>query len=141
MKFVWQSCCIFQPAFGFCAPQTLVEIVIFSIYCAKKLQKRKKVLNLMQKLAKKVFFKFASKRWSSVLFPTLRSSPRDEVWVNFTQKWDGVKLKNIQDQVSCLKFGHTQRIRFVVAIIFPHTHKILVMFIRSYLISHVNKPR
>ena len=27
-------CCIFQPAFGCCAPQTLVKIVIFSVFSA-----------------------------------------------------------------------------------------------------------
>ena len=32
------------------APQTLVKIVIFSIFCAKKLKKCKKVTNLMQNL-------------------------------------------------------------------------------------------
>ena len=36
------KCCIFWPAFGCCASQMLVEIVIFSIFCAKKLKKRKK---------------------------------------------------------------------------------------------------
>ena len=35
-------CCIFQPAFGCCALETLVEIVIFSIFCAKKAKKSKK---------------------------------------------------------------------------------------------------
>ena len=30
------KCCIFRPAFGCCALQTLVKIVIFSIFCAKK---------------------------------------------------------------------------------------------------------
>ena len=35
-------CCIFRPAFGCCAPQTLVEIVIFSVFSAKKLKKSKK---------------------------------------------------------------------------------------------------
>ena len=45
----------------------MVEIFIFSIFGAKKLKKRKKVKNL----AKKRFFKFASKCWRSVLFPDL----------------------------------------------------------------------
>ena len=34
----WNRCCIFRPAFGCCAPQMLVEIVIFSIFCADKLK-------------------------------------------------------------------------------------------------------
>ena len=38
-----QRCCIFQPAIGCWALQTLVEIVIFSVFCAKKLLKSKKV--------------------------------------------------------------------------------------------------
>ena len=29
-------CCIFRPVFGCCAHQTLVKIVIFSFFCAKK---------------------------------------------------------------------------------------------------------
>ena len=42
--FSYSVCCIFWPVFGCCTPQTLVEIFIFSIFCAKKLkmQKRKK---------------------------------------------------------------------------------------------------
>ena len=32
-------CCIFRPAFGCCALQTLVEIVIFSVFAAKNLKK------------------------------------------------------------------------------------------------------
>ena len=46
-------CCIFQPVFGCCAPQALVEIVIFSIFYAKKL---KKVTNLQHNQAKNLFF-------------------------------------------------------------------------------------
>ena len=38
---------------------------------AKKLKKHKKVTNLQQNLAKKGFFKFAPKRWSNVIDPTL----------------------------------------------------------------------
>ena len=38
---------------------------------AKKQKKRQKVTNLVQNLAKKEFFKFAPKHWSSVLFPDL----------------------------------------------------------------------
>ena len=41
-------------------------IVIFSIFNSKKL---KKARNLQQNLAKITFFKFAPKRWSTVLFP------------------------------------------------------------------------
>ena len=39
-------CFIFWLAFGCCAPQILVKIVIFRVFCAKKLKKRKKVTNL-----------------------------------------------------------------------------------------------
>ena len=67
----WPCSCIFRPAFGCCAPQLLVKIVIFCIFYAKKQKNFKKVTNLMQNLAKNGFFKFASKCWSSVLFPTL----------------------------------------------------------------------
>ena len=48
-------CCIFWPAFGCCIPQTLVEIVIFSIFCAKNLKKCK---NLLQNQA--IFFPLVS---------------------------------------------------------------------------------
>ena len=61
-----QGCCIFRPAFGCCALQTLVEIVIFSFFSAKKL---KKAINFQQIFAKNMFFKFAPERWSTVLFP------------------------------------------------------------------------
>ena len=36
------SCRIFRPAFGCCTLQTLVEIVIFSVFAAKKLKKQEK---------------------------------------------------------------------------------------------------
>ena len=36
------QCCIFQPAFGCCARQTLVEIAIISVFAAKNLKKSKK---------------------------------------------------------------------------------------------------
>ena len=36
----WLICCIFWPAFGCCACQRLVQIVIFSIFCAKNLKKQ-----------------------------------------------------------------------------------------------------
>ena len=47
------NCCIYQPAFGCCALLTLVEIVIFSVFYAKKL---KKARNLQQIFAKKHVF-------------------------------------------------------------------------------------
>ena len=47
------SCCIFRPAFGCCALQTLVEKVIFSIFSAKNF---KKARNLQQISAKKQVF-------------------------------------------------------------------------------------
>ena len=47
------DCCIFRPAFGCCALQTLVEIVIFNVFAAKNL---KKARNLQQILAKDSFF-------------------------------------------------------------------------------------
>ena len=37
-------------------------------------QNAKKVTHLLQNLAKNVFFKFAPKRWSIVLFPTLKEN-------------------------------------------------------------------
>ena len=39
-KVMHLGCCIFRPAFGCCALQTLVEIVIFSIFVAKNLKKQ-----------------------------------------------------------------------------------------------------
>ena len=44
-------CCIFWPAFGCYAPQTLVEIVVFNVFCAKYLKNHKKY-----KFGKKTFF-------------------------------------------------------------------------------------
>ena len=49
--FLSLSCRTFRPAFG--ALQTLVDIVIFCIFCAKKL---KKARNLKQNFAKNTFF-------------------------------------------------------------------------------------
>ena len=46
-------------------------LYIFSIFYAKSFKKREKVTNLHQNLAKNVFFKFAPKRWTRVLFSTL----------------------------------------------------------------------
>ena len=60
------ECCIFRPAFGCSALQMLVEIVIFSIFCAKNIKSKKFAVNFCKK---KVFFKFAPKRWSTVIFP------------------------------------------------------------------------
>ena len=37
--FNYDPCCIFRPAFGCCALQTLVEIVFFSVFAAKNLKK------------------------------------------------------------------------------------------------------
>ena len=63
------KCCIFRPAFGCCALQTLVEIVIFSIFAAKN---PKKARNLQQIYAKNSFFKFAPERWSIVIKTSLQ---------------------------------------------------------------------
>ena len=58
----------FLPAFGSCAPQSLVEILILNVFNDKK-QKKEKKRNLQQNLANNCFFKFAPKCWSIVLFP------------------------------------------------------------------------
>ena len=42
-------CCIFRPAFGCCACQTLVKIVIFSIFCAKNIKSKKFAANFSKK--------------------------------------------------------------------------------------------
>ena len=60
-------CCIFQPAYGCCALQTLVEIVIFSVFCAKNLKKQEICSKILQKTC---LFEFAPKCWSTVLFPS-----------------------------------------------------------------------
>ena len=57
-------CCIFWPGFGCCALQTLVELVIFSGFFV---QKKQEICS--QILPKTHFFKFAPKRWLTVLFP------------------------------------------------------------------------
>ena len=58
----------FDQHFGAAHHQMLVEIVIFSIFSAKKLKKAlKKSRNLQQIFAKDTFFKFTPKRWSTVL--------------------------------------------------------------------------
>ena len=60
------GCCIFLPAFGCCALQTLVNLVIFSIFAAKNF---KKARILQQNSAKNSFFCISPKRWSAVLLP------------------------------------------------------------------------
>ena len=54
------ECCIFRPAFGCCVLQTLVVIVIFSIFAAKKLKKARilqqiSAKNRFELLVKNVF--------------------------------------------------------------------------------------
>ena len=56
------ACCIFWPAFGCCALQTLDEIVIFSVFNGKKLKKQEIWSKILRKTR---FLKFASKRWST----------------------------------------------------------------------------
>ena len=63
-KSVW--CFIFRPASWCFALQTLVEIILFNICISDKLKKEQKARNLQQIFAKKVFLKFAPKRWSEV---------------------------------------------------------------------------
>ena len=48
--------CIFQPVFGSCTLQALVEIFIFNVFHLKKLRNGKKARNFLQHLAKNVFF-------------------------------------------------------------------------------------
>ena len=50
------ACCIIWPAFGCCAPQTLVEICFFNVFCAKKLKKGKKSKRIDSKFSKNMFF-------------------------------------------------------------------------------------
>ena len=57
------NCCIFWPAFGCCAFQTLIKMTIFSVFCSKNL---KKARNLQQILAKHSFF--APECWSTFIF-------------------------------------------------------------------------
>ena len=49
-------CCIFQPVFGCCALQIIVEIWVFNIFCAKKLKKEEKAQKSRQNWAKLFFF-------------------------------------------------------------------------------------
>ena len=69
---LWVVCCIFWQAFGYCATQALVKIFIFSVFCAEMLNKCKKITNLVRNWTKKMFFKFASKRWSSDSLPDFK---------------------------------------------------------------------
>ena len=60
-------CCIFRPAFGCCALQALVKLVILSAFCAKKLKNPQKFDAKSSKI--KRFFEFAPKRWSTFYSP------------------------------------------------------------------------
>ena len=68
------QCCIFRPEFGCCAPQMLVKIVILGIFSAKKLKECKKVTNLVQNLAKNVFFWVCTKTLVDCFIPKISSS-------------------------------------------------------------------
>ena len=52
------KCCIFQPVFGCCTPQKLVEIFIFSKK-VEKMRKKQEICSLIYK--KNMFFEFAVK--------------------------------------------------------------------------------
>ena len=67
-KKVISVCFLFRPAFGCCALQTLVEVLILNVFCAEKLKKCKKVRNLQQNSVKNGVLKFAPKSWSSVAY-------------------------------------------------------------------------
>ena len=58
------TCFIFRPGFGCCALQTLVQILFFNVFCAKRL-KRRKGKKFEAKFSKT---NFAPARWSMVLF-------------------------------------------------------------------------
>ena len=68
------NCCIFRTAFGCCASQTLVTIFIFSILF-KKAEKRKKVKNLLQNLAKKPFFFLSFHQNAESFIPNFNIQP------------------------------------------------------------------
>ena len=51
------DCCIFWPAFGCCALQPLVKIVIFSVFAAKNLKKARNFNKFAANFSKKHFFK------------------------------------------------------------------------------------
>ena len=59
-----QPCCIFQPAFGCCAPQTLVKILIFSVFLLKSFWGNKTFdqhFGYSANLKKQFFAKFCTK--------------------------------------------------------------------------------
>ena len=66
----------------------LLCVVYFQRFLCKIAEKRNKVTNLLQNLAKNCFFKFAPKHWSSVLFPDL---------TGFLSPSEGKKLKNAEN--------------------------------------------
>ena len=53
--------CIFQPAFGCCALQTLLAIVIFTVFSAKKLKKQEICSKFLQKTRLKFTTDFSNK--------------------------------------------------------------------------------
>ena len=65
-------CCKFWPAFGYCAPKTLVEILIFIIFCVIKLKKCKKSSDFIIIFSKKLFFSLLQNA-GRVFFPRLRT--------------------------------------------------------------------
>ena len=77
-------CCIFRPAFGVRSTQTLVEMVIFSLFAAKKLKKKQEICSKF--LQKTVFFKFAPERWLTVLFPKMFTIPLMYICVLWNRK-------------------------------------------------------
>ena len=62
------GCCIFQPAFGCCPLQTLVEIVIFSVYAAKNLKKQEFCSKIQEKKQRKNIAKHQTGPINTVLF-------------------------------------------------------------------------
>ena len=83
------TCCIFLPAFGCCELQTLVEMTIFSVFCAKNLKKHEICSKFQQK---PVFFEFAPERWSTVLFPKKRA---------FSSKNTFLPMKSFNNSLPC----------------------------------------
>ena len=68
-------CCIFRPAFGCCALQTLVKIVIFSVFYAKNLKKQE----ICSKFLKKQFF-LSLHQNAGRLFYSKKMSISTSVW-------------------------------------------------------------
>ena len=68
-KYISVVCCIFPPAFGCYAPQTLVEICIFNVFPAKKRRKCKKATNFWQNFAKICVFEVCTKMMVSGFIP------------------------------------------------------------------------